>query len=127
MPSLFLLALAVFGVRCVFEAYVVFLNIDDGPFRLAGSNVFMVLSWAIALLSCIIGLYKLKTSGKIGWISFRFQKVVPVLAFLITAVASVVTNSIVHATTWPAVGEESLVSYAFIQLVYTVFITGDLS
>ena len=63
-------------------------------------------------------------SRKLATISFRFQKVVPVLAFLITAVAALVTNRIFHATVWSEVGEESLVSYAFIQLVYTVFMTG---
>eukprot|EP01036_Dinobryon_divergens_P040298 gene40298-53267_t len=123
VPSLCLLALAVFGVRCVFEAYVTLLDFDDTFFRLAGSNIFMVLSWAIALVSSIIGLYKFWKSNMFGLKSFRFQKVVPVLAFLITAIACLVTNSIFHATTWPEVKEENLVSYAFIQLVYTVFMT----
>ena len=46
------------------------------------------------------------------------------LSFLITAVAALVTNKICHATVWSEVGDESLVSCAFIQLVYTVFMTG---
>jgi len=124
VPSLSLLALAVFGVRCVFEAYVTLLDFDDTPYRFAGSNIFMVLSWVIALVSSIIALYKLWKSKMFAWNSFRFQKVVPALAILITAIASLVTNSIFHATTWPEVREENLVSYAFIQLVYAVFMTG---
>ena len=60
----------------------------------------------------------------LGLKSFRIQKIVPVLAFLITAIACLVTNSVFHATTWSDVSEEILVSYAFIQLVYTVFMTG---
>ena len=79
----------------------------------------------MALLASVIWLYKLWISGKFGVMSFRFQKVVPVLAFLITAVACLITNSIFKATTWPDVRKESLVSYAFIQLVYAVFMTGN--
>ena len=124
VPSLCLLALAVYGVRCVFEVYITLFNFDETPYRIAGSNVFMVMSWIIALIASIIWLYKLWRSGKIAWVSFKFQKIVPVLTFCITAVAAVVINSVFHATTWPDVREESLVSYAFIQLVYTVFMTG---
>jgi hypothetical protein len=79
----------------------------------------------IAFLASVIGLYKLWRSGKFGVLSFRFQKVVPAVAFLITAIACLITNSIFKATTWPDVSEESLVSYAFIQLVYAVFMTGN--
>ena len=124
VPSLCLLALAVFGVRCVFEAYATLLKFDDTPYRVAGSNIFMVLSWILALVSSILGLYKWWRSGMLGLKSFRIQKIVPVLAFLITAIACLVTNSVFHATTWSDVSEEILVSYAFIQLVYTVFMTG---
>ena len=108
----------------MFEAYVTLLKFDDTPYRMAGSNIFMVLSWTVALVSSILGLYKLWRSEKITLVSFRFQKIVPVLAFLITAIACLITNSVFHATTWSNVSEEILVSYAFIQLVYTVFMTG---
>ena len=109
----------------MFEAYITLFNFDGAPLRVAGSNVFMVLSWMMALLASVVWLYKLWISGKFGVMSFRFQKVVPVLAFLITAVACLITNSIFKATTWPDVREESLVSYAFIQLVYAVLMTGN--
>lgn len=109
----------------MFEAYVTLLHFDGSPYRMAGSNIFMVLSWIIALVSSVLGLHKLWGSGLFALKSFRFQHLVPVLAFLISAVASVVTNSVFKATTWPDVSEESLVSYAFIQLVYTVFMTGE--
>ena len=81
----------------------------------------MILSWIIALAASIVGLVKMWKSGHFSSISFRFQKAVPVLAFVISAIASIVVNKLFHASTWPAVTEDILVSYAFIQLVYTVF------
>jgi len=127
VPSLCLLALSIYGVRCVFEAYITLFDYDDIYFRVAGSNIFMMLSWIVALVVSIIWLYRIWMSGKFTGTNFRFQKVVPVLAFVISAVASIAINSIFHASTWPAVNEEILVSYAFIQLVYTVFMTGMLT
>lgn len=124
VPTLCLLALTVFGVRCVFEAYVTLLHFDDTPFRLAGSSVFMILSWAIALCASILGLYQLWTKGKFGPSSCRFQKLVPVVSFIVSAIAALVTNRIFRASSWPNVGEDCLVGYAFIQLVYSVFMTG---
>ena len=125
VPSLSLLALAIFCVRCIFEAYIITIfYYDDAPFRVAGSNIFMMLSWITALVASIIGLYKIWKSGKFERVKFRFQKLIPVLSFVISAVASIVINSIFRATTWLAVNEEILVGYAFIQLVYTVFMTG---
>ena len=124
VPSLSLLALAIFGVRCIFEAYITIFYYDDAPFRVAGSNIFMMLSWITALVASIIGLYRIWKSGKFERVKFRFQKLIPVLSFVISAVASIVINSIFRATTWLAVNEEILVGYAFIQLVYTVFMTG---
>ena len=108
----------------MFEAYATLFNYNDRQFHVAGSNIFMTLSWVTALVASIIWLIKLWKSGNFSLISFRFQKVVPVLTFVISAVAALIVNSLFHASTWPAVTEDILVSYVFIQLVYTVFMTG---
>jgi hypothetical protein len=125
VPTLCLLSLTLFGVRCVFEAYATLFHFDDAPYRLAGSNVFMVLSWVVAFCASMLGLYNLCTNGKFRVSSCRLQKLIPVLSFIVSAIAALATRRIFHATSWPNTGEDCLVSYAFIQLLYSVFMTGS--
>ncbi len=58
--------------------------------------------------------------------SFEIEKVVPVVAFVISCSAALVVNNIFHSTSWPNINQDILVSYAFIQLLYSVFMTGKL-
>ena len=106
------------------EAYAILFDFDDAPFRLAGSNVFMVSSWVIALCVAMLALYKMWKTGKFASASFKFEKLVPVVSFVISAIAALTINKLFHAATWRDVGEECLVGYAFIQLVFSLFMTG---
>jgi hypothetical protein len=124
VPALCLLALSSFGVCCVLEAYVTLFDFDDAPFRLAGANVFLVLSWVIGLCALMLALYKMWKAGKFASASFKFEKLVPVISFVISAIAALTINRLFHVTLWPDIGEECLVGYAFIQLVYSLFMTG---
>ena len=126
VPLLSLLGLVIFGARCIIEAYGTLLDTDLSSIQFQGTNIFATLSWIIAFAASAIWLAKSWRSVYYRKMSFEIEKVVPVVAFVISCSAALVVNNIFHSTSWPNINQDILVSYAFIQLLYSVFMTGKL-
>ena len=113
-----MLGLSIFGARCIIEAYATLLYADISSICFQGTNIFATLSWIVAFAASMIWLFKSLRS--------KVEKAIPVLAFVISCSAALVVNNVFHSTTWPNIDQDILVSYAFIQLLYSVFMTGKL-
>ena len=114
-----MLGLSIFGARCIIEAYATLLYADISSICFQGTNIFATLSWIVAFAASMIWLFKSLRS--------KVEKAIPVLAFVISCSAALVVNNVFHSTTWPNIDQDILVSYAFIQLLYSVFMTGKLT
>ena len=121
-----LLALAIYGARCITEAYAALLGVNLKAIRFLGTNIFATLSWILALVAAVIWLFKSWRSIDYRQISFQIEKAVPVVVFVVSCGAALAVNNIFHSSTWPNANQDILVGYAFIQLLYSVFMTGKI-
>jgi len=127
LPILLLISLVLFSGRCVLEAFQVLLNCSTSFTQI--SLIIFYFSWLIGIV-CIISWCYLVWKSKRN--NFRYdmshdeyQGLVYFTTLIMVSVISVIVNIHFQATTWSNANEVCLVSYIYIQLVASVFFTGE--
>ena len=136
VPYGFLLAYALYSVRCILEGYQVLLAIPIDSFQVGGTNIFAVLAWALCFLTTLWWFYKkffqhskkrlsASNDNNYGEITDgEYQAYVYGGMCVAASVAVVLCNYIFAATSWTNVNEACLVSYVFIQFGANVLMIG---
>ena len=132
VPYGFLLAYALYSVRCILEGYQVLLAIPLDGLQIAGTNTFAMLAWMLSFLTSMWWFYKKffqPRSKKLGhrpeMTDGEYQTYVYAGMCIATSVAVILCNYIFAATSWTNANEACLVSYVFIQFCANVLMIGS--
>lgn len=130
VPISLVTSFLIYGIRGVIEIYEVLLNLDINSVIWGGTNIFSILSWSMALVGGVYYIYRhyqMKADQSIAStvITFsEYQVFVFLISLVIAVFAIIISNIVLGANRWQDMNEGSLTSYAFIQLMFVVLLTG---